>query len=293
MIRSISRRAIIVSGTASILTGCADPGDDHPPSDSSSPSNFLPTHASRTSLDLRDLSRGQYGVWGSFRNRIVVHEPNTRLRMCSTMKLPLVALTLQTARRGRIDLDSVVSWKQSDIVGYSPFTSAKANQSATLNQLCEAAARSSDNTATNRLIDALGGLRALEEYARSLGDKVTRFDRRETAMNVQDGELDTTTAEAFGKLALTIAQKLGESDRQTLFSWLPTRDKRRIAAVTPADCELHHKTGTSGDGALNDVAILSVDQRVVGCLAIFTDSESPEEAVVVEIARRAFKSLFA
>ena len=40
----------------------------------------------------------------------------------------------------------------------------------------------SDNTAGNLLLDSLGGPSALTSYVRTLGDNVTRQDRREPAL---------------------------------------------------------------------------------------------------------------
>jgi beta-lactamase class A len=164
---------------------------------------------------------------------------------------------------------------------------------ATVAELCQAAARESDNTATNLLIDHAGGLGSLAEYARALGDETTRFDRYETAMNELDGELDTTTAKAFGSLAIGIHQALVGSSLDTFLAWMPDgTDGRRIAGAAPSSLPLRHKTGTSGDGAFNDVAILLPETGDPGSLAIFTDTPGSEsDEVVVEIARRAFAAL--
>lgn len=207
------------------------------------------------------------------------------------MKLPLAALTLRESARGGLDLDTVLTWTAEDLIGHSPFTREDEDSTATIAELAEAAARGSDNTAANLLIDEVGGLPALNAYARDLGDRVTRFDRYETEMNELSGELDTTTAASFAALALEAVGQLGPDDRRTLFSWLPGHDDRRIGAVVPAGIDLVHKTGTSGDGVLNDVAIMHDDAEVVGGLAVFTDCPSPSEEVVVEIARRAFAVL--
>ena len=49
----------------------------------------------------------------------------------------------------------------------------------TLAELCEAAMIVSDNTAGNLILASLGGPQAITDYARSLGDTVTRLDRIE------------------------------------------------------------------------------------------------------------------
>jgi beta-lactamase class A len=251
-------------------------------------------------LDLSDLPAGQYGVWGSLGGVTVEYQPDVRMRMCSTMKLPLVGFVLEQSYLGSvqewaeyIDLADELSWTEDDLVGHSPFTSAQTDLTATVAELCEAAARESDNTATNLLIDYAGGLEALTRYVRSIGDETTRFDRYETSMNVLDGELDTTTAFAFGRLAVAIYRSLHARTTASLLDWLPDgTDGKRIAAAAPSSLPLRHKSGTSGDGAFNDVALLLPGDDHPGSLAIFTDvpgSESDE--VVAEIAHRAFQAL--
>jgi beta-lactamase class A len=191
-----------------------------------------------------------------------------------------------------IDLEETLTWDESDLIGHSPFTRAEADMAATVAELCGAAARESDNTATNLLIDHAGGLEALTRYVRGLGDETTRFDRYETAMNVSDGDLDTTTASAFGRLAINVYGSLFASSIDNFLAWMPDgTDGRRIALAAPSSVPLRHKTGTSGDGAFNDVAILLPEDDHPGALAIFTDTPGSEsDEVVVEIARRAFEA---
>lgn len=256
-----------------------------------------PQRGDTITLDLSDLPSAKYGVWGQLSGVTVEHEPDLRMRMCSTVKLPLVGFVLEQAYLGSVqdwveylDLDATLTWTEADLIGHSPFTRAQTDMTATVAELCEAAARESDNTATNLLIANVGGLESLTQYARGLGDETTRFDRYETAMNELDGELDTTTANAFGTLATKVYRSLFASSRENFLAWLPDgTDGRRIAAAAPGSIPLRHKTGTSGDGAFNDVAILLPENDQPGSLAIFTDTPGSEsDEVVVEIARRAF-----
>lgn len=292
----MNRRAALIAGAAAILGGCT--ARTEAPGPSSSATSPPASHArsqedTPQQLDLSDLPDGTYGVWGTLYGQTVTHKPNTRLRMCSTMKLVLVATTLQQAARGRINLASTISWETSDLIGHSPVTRNDSGHRATIAELCEATASTSDNTAANLLIDAVGGLTTLTRFVRSLSDEITRFDRYETEMNIHDGALDTTTAESFGRLALSISETLSNEDRHALFSWLPARDDKRIAAVAPAGVDLVHKTGSSGDGAFNDVAIFIANDRAIGCLSVFTDSPAASEDTVVEIAQRSFDVLSA
>ena len=287
--RPTSRRALL-SGVAVLALAACTPKEPTPerPQPSSTPEP--PTRVETIALDLSDLPAANYGVWGRLGDVTVEHAPDLRMRMCSTVKLPLVGLVLDRAQNGALDLTETLAWTEADLIGHSPFTRAQTDLAATVAELCEAAARESDNTATNLLIDHVGGLGSLTEYARALGDETTRFDRYETAMNELDGELDTTTARAFGNLAIGIHQGLQAASLDHFLAWMPDgTDGRRIAAAAPSSIPLRHKTGTSGDGAFNDVAILLPEAGEPGSLAIFTDTPGSEsDEVVVEIARRAF-----
>ena len=52
-----------------------------------------------------------------------------------------------------------------------------------LSQLCAAAVRQSDNTATNLMLEIFGGPTAITEFARSVGDERTWMVRREPELN--------------------------------------------------------------------------------------------------------------
>jgi beta-lactamase class A len=53
----------------------------------------------------------------------------------------------------------------------------------TLGALCAAAIEQSDNTAGNLLLDTIGGPGGLTSFARGIGDKMTRLDRKEPELN--------------------------------------------------------------------------------------------------------------
>src|SRR5438067_7147263 len=69
----------------------------------------------------------------------------------------------------------------------------------TLGALCAAAIEQSDNTAGNLLLDTIGGPVGWTNFARSIGDEMTRLDRKEPELNsaiLGDGR-DTTTPAAM------------------------------------------------------------------------------------------------
>jgi beta-lactamase class A len=86
-------------------------------------------------------------------------------------------------RNSTAHLDRRVRYRAADVVPFSPITEPHVNDGLTIGELCDAAIRYSDNTAGNLLLDDLGGSGEITTFARSLGDRVTRLDRREPELN--------------------------------------------------------------------------------------------------------------
>jgi len=126
----------------------------------------------------------------------IFYRENERALMCSTFKLMLVAATLKRVDAGQERLDRVIHYQKSDLLEYAPETSRNLAQGMSVKALCAAAMTLSDNTAANLLFTGVGGPAGLTKFARDLGDSRTRFDRIEGALNVPDGEKDTTMPSA-------------------------------------------------------------------------------------------------
>src|SRR4030095_7737798 len=112
-----------------------------------------------------------------------------------------------------------------DILEYAPVTKAHLKDGGmTLGALCAAAIEQSDNTAGNLLLDAIGGPAGLTNFARNLGDNVTRLDRKEPELNsaIPGDERDTTAPAAMcaDMQRLLLGNVLSESSRRQLEDWL-------------------------------------------------------------------------
>jgi beta-lactamase class A len=167
----------------------------------------------------------------------------------------------------------------------------------TVGALCEATMILSDNTAGNLLLDSFGGPAGLTAFVRSLGDRVTRLDRREPELNVvPPGELrDTTTPSAMLGLMhkLLLGEALSTGSRDQLIAWLignKTGDKRLRAGV-PQGWRVGDKTGTGPAGEANDIGIIWPTGRAPLLVAAYYKSEqaNPEarNAVLAEVGRLA------
>lgn len=197
------------------------------------------------------------GAW--LRNRA-----DERFPMCSTFKWVLAALVLKKVQDGALQLDTHVRYTRADLLGNSPGTEANVARGwMTIAELCAATVEQSDNAAANLLFAQVGGPAALDDFVHQHGDDVTSFDRTEPELNqiAAGDERDTTTPVAMTstmqRLLLTDSA-LSEASRRCLTGWLEgaITGQHRLRAGLPTGWRIGHKTGTSDQGAANDVAIL-------------------------------------
>jgi beta-lactamase class A len=226
----------------------------------------------------------------------VEHRADERFALCSTFKLLAAAAVLARVDAGAERLDRRVKYTSSDLLSYSPITSAQVKTgSMTLGALCAAAIEFSDNTAANLLLAAIGGPRGLTAYARSLGDSVTRLDRTEPELNeATPGDVRDTTSPA-AMLALMdrilLGSALSDHSRTQLVMWLDasTTGDKRLREGMPVGWSIGDKTGTCGHAATNDVAIARPPGRLPLLVAVYF-AESPassdeRDAAVAEVGR--------
>lgn len=228
---------------------------------------------------------------------MAAHRGDERFALCSTFKLLAAAFVLHRVDRKEESLARRIAYGKDALVTYSPVTEKHVGEGMTVGELCDAAVTLSDNTAGNLLLDSFGGPQGLTAYFRSLGDEVTRLDRRELELNVvPPGELrDTTTPLAMLGLMrkLLVGDALSAASREQLAAWLvstKTGDKRLRAGV-PAGWRVGDKTGTGPAGETNDVGIVWPPNRApILIAAYYADSKaSPEDrnAVIAEVGRLA------
>jgi beta-lactamase class A len=208
-----------------------------------------------------------------------------RFPLCSTFKVLAAAFVLDRVDKGEEKLDRRVVITKDDIVANSPVTQDHiGGEGMTIAELCEAAITRSDNTAANLLLKSFGGPEALTKYLRTLGDKATRVDRTEPALNdVPAGDFrDGTTPRAMAYLLqhILLGNVLAKPSETQLIDWMvanKTGDKR-IRAGLPSGWNVADKTGTC-DGAASDIAVIWPPGRApIVVIAYLADSPAPLEA---------------
>jgi beta-lactamase class A len=235
-------------------------------------------------------------------SRRVDYRSDERFIMCSTFKVLAVAAVLKRVDENKEKLDRFVRYGEAQLMAYAPVTREHVKEGGmTLEALCAAAVEQSDNTAANLLLEAIGGPEKWTEFARSLGDKFSRLDHNEPALNIArpGKEDDTTTPAAMcaDLQRLFTLDVLSVASRTKLEGWMQQGQTglKLIRAGISADWKVGDKTGRSGDGATNDIAVLRPPGGGPIFLAIYTvNPAEPQDArdqLVAEVAKAAIATL--
>src|SRR4051794_16208074 len=230
--------------------------------------------------------------------KLVAHRGDERFALCSTFKCLAAAYVLARVDRGEENLARRIMYTRDDLVTYSPVTEKHVGERGlSVGEICEAAMTLSDNTAGNLMLDSFGGPPGLTAYIRSLGDEITRLDRRETELNeaTPGDPRDTTTPAAMAELMrkMVLGTALSPSSREQLTAWLvanKTGDKR-LRAGLPKHSRVGDKTGSGSNNATNDVAVIWPPGRApIIVAAYYAEARASDEersAVLAEVGRLA------
>jgi len=221
---------------------------------------------------LRDVERAAGGRLGAFvldtgSGRSVGWRADERFCHCSTFKLSLAAMALRDADAGRLDLAETLAVDRADLVDHSPVVEAAlAGGRLSILALAEAVQVVSDNAAANVLMRRLGGPDAVTRFWRAIGDRTSRLDGYEPAINVipPGTRENSTTPRAMAATVrrIVLGDVLGAASRERLRGWMAATasGRGRIRAGIPANWRGLDKTGTGmrpGIGnKTNDLAVL-------------------------------------
>jgi beta-lactamase class A len=249
-------------------------------------------------LERRHGGRLGVAVLDSARVSVIAHRGDERFALCSTFKFLAAALVLARVDRRQESLTRRIFYARDYLVPYSPVTEKHAGESGlTVGEICEAAMTLSDNTAGNLLLDSFGGPAELTAYVRSLGDSVTRLDRREPELNeAKPGDpRDTTSPVAMLEVLrkTVLGTVLSTSSREQLTAWLVANQTgdRRLRAGVPKGWRVGDKTGSGANNATNDIAVIWPPMRAPIVVAVYyaeaRESDDQRNAVLSEVGRLA------
>jgi beta-lactamase class A len=210
----------------------------------------------------------------------VRHRADERFLMASTFKTMLCGAVLKRVDAGEIDLAEPIAITAEHILDYAPVTEAVVGKTMSVGDLCHAALDMSDNTATNLLIDRIGGPESVTDFRRAIGDPISRVDRREPELNTfSPGDpRDTTSPNAMVSTmkALLTGDALSLRSRAQLVDWMSGGGVTGalIRASTPEGWHVADRSG-SADFNRNIVAMVTPPDREPYFIAIFlSDAEA-------------------
>lgn len=261
-----------------------------------------PADAGFAELEARTNSRVGVAAIDPSSNRRVDYRSDERFIMCSTFKVLAVAAVLKRVDEKREKLDRFVRYGEAQLLTHAPVTRAHVKEGGmTLEALCVAAIEQSDNTAGNLMLEAIGGVEKFNEFARSLGDNSTRLDHMEPDLNVaipgKDNDTTTPAAMCANLQRLFASDFLSAASRTKLENWMQQNETglKMIRAGVPTDWKVGDKTGRSGDGATNDIAVLRPVAGGPIFVAIYTvdpkEAQEARDGLVAEVAKAAVDAL--
>ncbi|HDL7980704.1 TPA: class A beta-lactamase BlaA [Yersinia enterocolitica] len=254
MKHSSLRRSLLLAGITLPLVSFALPAW----------ANALPASVDKQLAELERNANGRLGVAmiNTGNGTKILYRAAQRFPFCSTFKFMLAAAVLDQSQSQPNLLNKHINYHESDLLSYAPITRKNLAHGMTVSELCAATIQYSDNTAANLLIKELGGLAAVNQFARSIGDQMFRLDRWEPDLNTArpNDPRDTTTpaAMAASMNKLVLGDALRPAQRSQLAVWLKgnTTGDATIRAGAPTDWIVGDKTGSGDYGTTNDIAVL-------------------------------------
>lgn len=276
----MSRRTVSLSIlSTSLLMGCATAeSGTKDTSDWTHALNAIEkARSGRIGVAALDLESGQ----------MLGHRHTERFAMCSAFKWILGGVVLLRVDKGEEDLSRQINITEADMIFHAPTSKAAVGSSLSIEMLCAATIKNSDNPAANLLLDTMGGPQGFTQMLRDIGDETTRLDRYELELNEnRPGDpRDTTTPEAMVRLMqrFVFGDILKPASRTFLKDWMlaATTGQKRLKAGVPEGWSLGHKTGTSQQNASNDVGFMlppdTMDRAPILIIS-FSDGPAPFSA---------------
>jgi beta-lactamase class A len=249
---------------------------------------------------LEDQYNAKVGFYGLnlSSNRMLGYRENDMFATCSAFKAYVAAQILQKDQRAELRLTDELYIDPARFVPVaSPITEPNIGGWMPLSDLCAAAVRQSDNTATNLMLELLGGPASVTQFARSVGDDRTWMVRWETDLNTAypGDPRDTTSPRAMGTgfLNMLTGDVLDEPHRAQLEEWMRTivTGDKRIRAGLPPGWSIADKTGAGDYASTNDIGLGfgPNGERVLLAVMTRTRSDDPQasrpDALIADVTR--------
>lgn len=168
----------------------------------------------------------------------------------------------------------------------------------TIEEICEAAVRQSDNTAGNLLFELIDGPNGFKTALNKLGDTVTDSSRKETELNeATPGDIrDTSTPKQLAMdLKEYATKKVLTQDKQKIFiDWMSNNETgdELIRAGAPKNWAVADKSGAGSYGTRNDIAIVTPPNRKPIVVAVLSKKDEKDADYDNKLIKDASKIIF-
>lgn len=243
---------------------------------------------------------GVYGI-NTENGKKVQHNANERFAFASTFKA--IASGVLLNNYSEKDLNKKITINEADIVEYSPVTENYIGKQMTLKDLIKASMLQSDNTANNKIMEELGGVKAFKHELKQLGDNISNPQRLEPELNLYDpnSTADTTTPRAAAQTLNTIltSDQISDGNLDLLKQVMIENETgdSLIKAGVPDNYIVGDKSGQGLTYATrNDLAFIYPDKHKKPIiLAIYTKQDDkdgqPDDKVIADAAEEAIAQL--
>jgi len=271
------------------------------------PRDFTPDYNNPLIRQIAQLADGSNGRIGVAAVDLATGEEvailgDQQFPMASTSKIAIAATYLEGVDQGRWSLSS--EWPLLVPVASKPFSSAVApvrrGTHLSARQLIELMITRSSNPATDALLAAVGGPRAVNDWAGRAGIQNFNLTRDIATLVRDDGEVnpansidvrDSATPRDMVRLLSGIYQGkwLSNASRNVIVGAMERcrTGTRRIPAMMPAGVTVAHKTGSLNNTSSDVGVITTPDGRSIA-LAIYVTGQGTRlnrEAKIASIAR--------
>ncbi len=185
-----------------------------------------------------------------------------RVPLTSTFKTIACAKLLHDAETGSRVLSDTVRIDPASLQAYSPVTRHLAGDRISFGEACSATMMTSDNTAANIVLEAVGGPHQVTRFLRGAGDDVSRLDRMEPELNESEpGDIrDTTTPNAMAKVLyeLLFGTTLSAVGKMQLRDWMSSNQVAGdlLRSVLPQGWDIADRSGAGGHGSRSITAVV-------------------------------------
>ncbi|MBC7544799.1 MAG: serine hydrolase [Candidatus Sericytochromatia bacterium] len=225
------------------------------------------------------------------------HDVDRRFPAASLIKVPMLATVLASVAGGHLDLAEPYTLRDTDKVGDEGILHLRpAGSIWTLEQLVELMIHVSDNTATNVLIDRMGGYAPYMDFFPALGLSSTVLQRHMIDYEAREAGRDnwTTTADMFELMCRLGRKELVDPavSRQMVTIMLQQQDREKLPAKMPPEFPIASKPGELPGGVRHDMGIVYTHGGpvVIALLSEGTD-ESIADDTLADIALALFDAV--